>query len=453
MRFFIKCLTILSILITCSITTAAAVQSPFSDVSETDWFYSSTMIALEADLLHKEGALLEPYQPASSAEIAKAIFDSQYIYVRLPRLGEPWYAPYLEAASSCIGYHISNRSLSRNETALLLYQVLLLPPAGHAAGFADANLAYLDSVKEAGLMGGKYIDGALTFCGESLLTNAELVAICANLLDYHDKLDCVHGFCPYYGAETRNGVFIPEATPLPQNPMTVESFEQVLDYVAVHDLDRIVLHYTIPYQESYRAHIQSILIDMVKRYRYEKPEYFNYLSRSSFSISRNSLDSFDVSIAWRPKDLSVSNGKTLRKEAFDQAASIYQNLYRSGQLSKSMTERQRAEILLDYVLDHTVYKDDGSTLCHTAWSVLFNGYGVCDGYSSAYQLLLRLDGINCWGRYGSIIQNGVSHHWTVASLDGQFLNIDATWCDGDSPDAVSSYFAITDEQLSKTHSW
>lgn len=142
-----------------------------------------------------------------------------------------------------------------------------------------------------------------------------------------------------------------------------------------------------------------------------------------------------------------------RREAFAVAVAVHKGLYASGTVTERMSETERAKAMLAWVLNHASYKDSGDNLSHTAWSIFERGTGVCDAYSSALQLLLSIDGIQCWGQKGSSKLDGVTHHWTVAVLDGEKLNIDATWCEDAGRGYRYEYFAVTDGQLSRTHVW
>ena len=75
-----------------------------------------------------------------------------------------------------------------------------------------------------------------------------------------------------------------------------------------------------------------------------------------------------------------------------------------------------------------------------------SGTAVCDGYTGAYNLLLKLEGITC-----STLSNS-NHIWTLATLDGTQVHIDTTW--GDSGSVISyDYFAMTPSQSWTYHSW
>ena len=62
---------------------------------------------------------------------------------------------------------------------------------------------------------------------------------------------------------------------------------------------------------------------------------------------------------------------------------------------------------------------------------------MCDGYTAAYNLLLKLEGIDC-----TTVSRG-DHIWTAAELDGTVYHIDTTW--GDQTGAIAyQFFAMTE---------
>ena len=79
-------------------------------------------------------------------------------------------------------------------------------------------------------------------------------------------------------------------------------------------------------------------------------------------------------------------------------------------------------------------------MSHSAYNVFFKKLGVCDGYTAAYNLLLKLEGIHCI----AIDNEEWDHMWTVAILDGITFHIDPTW--GDQINTIAyQYFAMTED--------
>ena len=77
-------------------------------------------------------------------------------------------------------------------------------------------------------------------------------------------------------------------------------------------------------------------------------------------------------------------------------------------------------------------------MSHSGYQAFATGLAVCDGYTAAYNLLLKLEGIRC-GTYST-----TNHIWTVAELDGETYHIDTTWGDQDSG-IDYRFFAMTEK--------
>ena len=113
-----------------------------------------------------------------------------------------------------------------------------------------------------------------------------------------------------------------------------------------------------------------------------------------------------------------------------------------------MSDYEKARVYFTWICDNCVYDYTAgdSSLSHIAYSLFENGTAVCDGYTGAYNLLLKLEGIDCYA-----LPNA-THIWTVATLDGETVHIDATWGDQGNT-GTKQYFAMTPEQSYSLHPW
>ena len=113
-----------------------------------------------------------------------------------------------------------------------------------------------------------------------------------------------------------------------------------------------------------------------------------------------------------------------------------------------MSETEKARVYYTWICDNCAYDYSAGdkSVSHIPYSLFANGTAVCDGYTGAYNLLLKLEGIAC-----TALSNA-GHIWTVAELDGEQVHIDTTW--GDTGGRVDySYFAMTPAQSWSRHSW
>ena len=123
-------------------------------------------------------------------------------------------------------------------------------------------------------------------------------------------------------------------------------------------------------------------------------------------------------------------------------------LWETGQLSEDMSQYEIAKVYYLWLCDHCEYDwagaDDDDSISHIAYSALIDGRAVCDGYTGAYNLFLKLEGIDC-----RAIHND-THIWTAATLDGAERHIDVTWGD-QTGEPTLKYFAMTPELSQRIH--
>lgn len=121
------------------------------------------------------------------------------------------------------------------------------------------------------------------------------------------------------------------------------------------------------------------------------------------------------------------------------------------------TERHRASILHDLLIQSTEYYADEQNPGQTASDALLSGQAVCAGYADAYRLLLLLNKIDCQYVIGTVEQNEevIAHGWNKVKIDDTWYNVDVTWDDpADSEKApLDKYFLISDVQLLENHTW
>ena len=135
-----------------------------------------------------------------------------------------------------------------------------------------------------------------------------------------------------------------------------------------------------------------------------------------------------------------------RQAAVDAAVAVHDQLWASGQITAGMSDYDKAWVYYQWVCEKGTYdfKANRDSLSHLAYNLFENGPVVCDGYTGAYNLLLKIEGIPC-----TSIMVG-DHVWTEAVLDGQTFHIDTTW--GDAYDKTDeTYFGMTPERSRYLH--
>ena len=186
--------------------------------------------------------------------------------------------------------------------------------------------------------------------------------------------------------------------------------------------------------------LADMLGNIQNMWTYRAPETFNYTRGTSIQTISHG-DSFDIRLLIGNGDgLDIETAYAQKQAAEAKAVEVYNSLVSDGVIPEGADDVVIARAALDWVCANVTYINDDADMCHTAYSAFFNGYAVCDGYTSAYNLILKAAGISCYGIKGWA---GGCHEWTAAVINGDLVYIDATWCDVDAYDAVDlSYFCI-----------
>ena len=147
---------------------------------------------------------------------------------------------------------------------------------------------------------------------------------------------------------------------------------------------------------------------------------------------------------------SIAGDRTeeYRSETLSAAIAVHDALWQQGTITPAFTQREIAWAYYQWIAANCTYDDagDNTSVSHLPYSLFHNGKAVCDGYTGAYNLLLKLEGIDCYA-----LPNA-THIWTVAVLDGETVHIDATWGDQGAA-AAKQYFAMTPQQSYAFHAW
>lgn len=91
---------------------------------------------------------------------------------------------------------------------------------------------------------------------------------------------------------------------------------------------------------------------------------------------------------------------------------------------------------------------------HSVTGFVMDGQGICEAYANTFYIMGKMAGLDVSIITGNI--NNVSHMWNLIKLDGEYYHVDVT-SDDPSPDVPNreryNFFNLSDEIISKTHSW
>jgi len=134
-----------------------------------------------------------------------------------------------------------------------------------------------------------------------------------------------------------------------------------------------------------------------------------------------------------------------REETMAYAIAAHDRMWEEGKISEDMSEYEKARACFTWICENGRYDfssvGGGCSMSHSGWRLFAEGLAVCDGYTAAYNLLLKLEGISC----GTYTLDSENHIWTVAELDGTTYHIDTTW--GDQTGQIAyRFFGMTEEE-------
>lgn len=221
------------------------------------------------------------------------------------------------------------------------------------------------------------------------------------------------------------------------SPSTGEELEQTVRYMLSSGSNQMSLQF--PSISAVQARkVMEEALSMVKS--------FCEQGYNSVSCSYNLAGT--VTLTFSSMGLTAEETASCRNSALESAIAVHDQLWAEGLLTENMTETEKARVYYDWICENCVYdySDDESPLSHIPYGLFAKGTAVCDGYTGAYNLFLKLEGIDCYAL------SNTGHIWTVASLDGTEVHIDTTWGDSGSRPSYA-YFAMTPQESWREHPW
>ncbi len=140
-------------------------------------------------------------------------------------------------------------------------------------------------------------------------------------------------------------------------------------------------------------------------------------------------------------------------------------------VTEDMTDFEKELALHDALVDlgeydQAVYDRDtpqGRPDNTNPYGMLVEGYGICLGYATSFQLLMDLAGVECITVVGAAFNSSSDHAWNLVELEGEWYAVDPTWDDPigaeELPPTMANqvryeYFNVTSDYLRETdHQW
>jgi hypothetical protein len=442
-------------------------EGQFSDVAEDAWYYSYVSAGYEYSLFEGRGDGFDPGAQITVAELLTLSARLHAAYagedVPAPEADAAWYMPYVRYLfdRNLLELSIDDYTAPATRAQLAGIFALSLPeecydaPNDTLVDDAYASGGYITDVDAStpyqaqilwmyrqGLLSG--MDESGSYLPDETTTRAETAAVVTRMVDPTLRIALHWVVVPQWSAVGRTLASLVEA---PDYAPDAPAFS---DAAAVDDAVRqmlasgentLSLRYPYEVTQSEAQSIANAFMACAKSYC---EQMYNSITCQRYLHSGSVLLTFSAT-ACNDEALALYRDETMAK-----AIEIHDMLWGSGQLNADMSEYEIARVYFRWLCDNCVYDDPGAhddySLSHIAYSALLRGTAVCDGYTGAYNLFLKLEGIECRA------QANDTHIWTVAVLDGTEYHIDTTW--GDQHSFIEwDYFGMSEAQARQAHDW
>lgn len=438
-------------------------EDQFTDVSPADWFYENVKALYELGLTNGQGAA-DRFAPGDNMTLAEAVtlsarLRSLYEYgdsEEGPGLyaGDSWYEPYAAylKALGVIGTEFDGawqREATRAEMAHLLAnalpQSLFEDINGEAVTVGYASRNYILDVNDYtpyredilalyrwGILSG--MDRTGSFHPDEAIERSQVAAMVTRLVDedLRVRLDWDLSLAYSRVGTTLESLVDSDGTfHTAPGAGDQKAIDDNIRYMLSRGERRMVLSYGPDALNE--AAVSALLEAFLAGIRRYAEQGYN-AAQCSYSARTGSLVLTFSSSLYDERLLD-----SYRDAAMEAAIQVHDQLWSDGTVTASMSEYDKARAYFTWLCQHCQY-DFASTdtsLSHSGYGAFINGLAVCDGYTAAYNLLLKLEGIDC------TTMSTTDHIWTVATLDGTQYHIDPTW--GDQTGTIAyRYFAMTE---------
>lgn len=440
-----------------------AYTGQFSDLDAGAWYYEAAVALYELGLINGQGggSLFAPDSEMTVAEALTMAARLRSLYEHGDseagpdrHSGEAWYSPYAAYLQELkvtgqefdgLYQQAASRAQMAHILANALPQDLFEPINGEVVAVGHANRNYIKDVRDStpyqadilalyswGILGG--MDEAGSFLPDAHITRCQVAAMAARLVDssLRVRLD-------WRQAYSRAGTTLADlvesdgtfyASPAPDSYGEIDAD---LRYMLSRDERSITLNY--PADTLTSGTVNKLLQSFLDTVRGYVEQTYNAI-KCVYSIKSGSVTFSFSSSLYGDGELD-----RYREETMKYAIAVHDQMWAEGTITADTSQRDKARIYFTWICDNCQYdfSTTDTSMSHSGYSLFANGRAVCDGYTAAYNLLLKLEGIDC-----TTVSRG-DHIWTAAQLDGTTTHIDTTW--GDQSGAIAyQFFDMTEEE-------
>ncbi len=448
-------------------------EGQFSDVSPDSWFYDTVKALYELGLTNGSGSP-DRFDPGGDLTVAEVVTmasrlrslyetgDSESGRDACGGDGGEWYQPYAAHLQSLgvIDQEFEgsyDRPASRAEMAHVLAgalpRELLEPINGEAVASGYGRGLYIRDVTEDtlyrddilllyswGVAGGS--DGSGSFQPGSRISRSEAAAMVARLACSELRLLLDWEVLPLYSRKDYTLEDLVESDGTFYSSPDLSDMEMI-DADVRYMLARGERTLTLAYPD--KAVNKQFVDQLMQVFLYAARDYVEQTYNSISALYYPYPNGREVTLTFSSSLYDESQVDRYREETMAYAIAVHDRMWAEGAVTEDMSEYERARVYYTWICENCRYDFSAvggvSSMSHSGWRLFAEGLAVCDGYTAAYNLLLKLEGISC----GTYTLDSENHIWTVAELDGTDYHIDTTW--GDQTGQIAyRFFGMTEAE-------
>ncbi len=236
-------------------------------------------------------------------------------------------------------------------------------------------------------------------------------------------------------------------------PYTIEDFEKFLVTLAYFGLESEEVFYPMTFDTFESSQILNNFNKAQTITLAKYPELFAQFKVYDATYKSNNVSKEETYLILSIRgEENITPAENIYKHSsvVNKSYELLKNMEQTNLIDKSMSQEELAKIVYTHISLNSAY--DETLKKQTAYDLLFKGTSVCQGYTSVYNMMLKMLGIDVVGVTGTA--QGIPHIWSYVNMDNQWVYSDATFGDpipDNKNEASYKFFKLSRNEISKTH--
>lgn len=228
--------------------------------------------------------------------------------------------------------------------------------------------------------------------------------------------------------------FTVEGVTFPTNPQTYEDIVDMIEIMVENDIMSI----EVPYRGDFMSAelYPSYEFAYGTAYKQVNTTHMEHTSNTSTYVIGYRVEADGGHIIYLHRsDKAYTNEEILAQNQFfrEEVAKLVAGLQGEGRIQDDMEDREKLEVLYQFVAEYLRYSSEITDLSYTAYGAVFQRDVVCQGYVSLFNAMAQLMGFEAEGVSGTVglgstnVEDG--HIWSRVKVGEEWIYCDPTFGD------------------------